>query len=200
LALATALSIVSAYAIFFHELAHILRGHIAKINATGAKEAPLLLEANSLDMAGLTDVDRRSIETDADYYAGVWLAELFLSGRVKLPELGQDINERLPRISMAVMAAYYGFPQSTKYHDGMSRVYVVLAGLMSRLDIPAKAEGMAKIALPMIDEFTEIFKSAGLQVGNCDIDDLAELIETTEPALRELEPVFVAERPEKWRR
>jgi hypothetical protein len=193
--LATTLARVSAYLVFFHELAHILRGHIAHINDDGAIEAPHVLDAPLVD-GEVLDLARRSLETDADFQAGIWLGEFFINRPHQLKALGRDAAEQLPRIMMAVLVTFHRFGATARYHDGVSRAYVVLAGILSTQ--PGGAQGAAAFAVPMMDEFIGTMQEAGVQVDDLSLADLADLLAQTEPQLAALQEDFVGMRPARW--
>lgn len=89
--LAMSLAMLSALVVFYHELAHIIRGHnawaAARLGAGWLRENQPLPSSSS---AGV-DVDRRAMEADADVYAGVFLAEALKAGM-----LGAVNEETLP--------------------------------------------------------------------------------------------------------
>jgi len=191
---ATGLAQFSAWTIFFHELSHILRGHVALVSI--ADDSNGLSEFDDADSSAANDVRRRAMETDADFYAGVFLGETFLRRGGFNSTLGNNPNDMLVRLGVAVFVAYYSFLETAGYHGGVVRSYVVLAGLFRR--IKAEPRRQAEIGVRLMDMISALMQTASFDVPEFEIKDFEALMTETEPEINRIQEEFVGQRPREW--
>ena len=92
--LAMNLAMLSALVVFYHEFAHIIRGHnswAAQTLGVGSlreNRRLLPLHAGKADAGAGADDQRRALEVDADIYAGVFMAKALSIGM--LGEINED--------------------------------------------------------------------------------------------------------------
>lgn len=95
--LAMSLAMLSALVVFYHEFAHIIRGHNAwaaeTLGVGGLHENRSLpsLHSGKAEQSSVADHRRRAVEVDADIYAGVFMAKALSIGM-----LGEINEENLP--------------------------------------------------------------------------------------------------------
>lgn len=194
LAFAGRLAVYSGYAIFFHELAHILRGHVLlHCSSQLGRGIAERIEA----YAENPDLERRAMETDADYFAGQFMAKMFLAQKGQNQILGSKPNERLFRLAIAIFVAYYTFEELSGYHSGITRIYVALHGLFTSIkgSTKDKARMIDKIMVSLI----QFMSTADFTVKDFSLTDFQNLLRDTQPVINEMQAKFVGMRPSEWK-
>ncbi len=214
--LAMHMAMLAALVIFYHEMAHILRGHSAYLReASGFAGGPLALrEHRVLAMTGLPigdtderagtdgiDVARRALEADADLHAGLFMAEV-----LKLDVLGEVNAENLPHwcelIAFVAAIAYNAFEAHTRfsgyragYHLPPTRMECFLEGVARGLGVNGGA-GFAAGADAAFAFCAQHYEAPA----NLDTlkEDTDALLGQTWPMLARLTPLFSRHVPTQW--
>lgn len=130
---------------FFHELAHILRGHVVFLRRAPGSADAAIMEAlpNSTGNAPGVDLRRRALETDADDFSGRFMAKQFFRGFLKEQISLNDAHFRSKafEVLVGVVLMYSWFAETKKYHSGSLRAYVVLSSMFAELGLDAKISG-----------------------------------------------------------
>lgn len=134
---------VAAFRItFFHELAHILRGHTAFLRRSLGAASDAIMEADVHPTVAVEAVDlrRRALETDADDFSGRFMAQQFFKGFRK-----EELTFEAPRfrakafeVVVGVVLMYSWFSETEEYHSGSLRAYVVLGSMFMELGLNVK--------------------------------------------------------------
>jgi hypothetical protein len=141
-ALAMNFAVAALRITFFHELAHILRGHAVLMCRApgGAAEAISEAGAHPISCFPAVDLRRRALETDADDFSGRFMAQQFFKGFSK-----DEISFENPRfrakafqVVVGVVLMYSWFVETEGYHSGSLRAYVLLGSMFMQLGLDAK--------------------------------------------------------------
>lgn len=124
---------------FFHELAHILRGHVILLRRELGAAGSAITEAasNSTTSTPSVDLHRRALETDADDFSGRFMAKQFFSGFTKEQISFEDARFRAKafEVVVGVILMYSWFAESEGYHSGSLRAYLVLSSMFIELGL-----------------------------------------------------------------
>lgn len=182
--LATKFAIAALRVTYFHELAHLLRGHtvyVRRSNATQAHEAITEVSATEGSMPINVDLRRRALETDADDFSGRFMARQFFQDftREELTFEGKKFRDRAFQVLVGVVLMYSWFVESDGYHSGSLRSYVVLGSMFTELGFDVKFT--AKWTTARVGALQQLMVEGGLinSMGSLSIDsaqfrDLAE--------------------------
>lgn len=197
------LSMMSALIIFYHEMAHILRGHSAYyttgLGAGSLVEFKPLASSSSL-LEGM-DIERRAIEYDADFHSGRFLAEIIRTQAV-FTDIFQNIELQCDAVALVAgitfnvfeqMAEYVGYQQG--YHLPGTRTECFLEGFAAGLDI--KDRSLFANGLSLAFEFCAKHYQApcSLEKIEQDIDDFEKL---TWPKYIEISHLMRDHVPKSW--
>jgi len=128
-------TILSMLVFFYHELAHVFRGHVDYIDG--------LYQLNVINDGVLDYFDcdiRKALECDADYHSGYFLGLTYKNE----PELFKTIFNANSRIDffrhciLAAKLAFHSFEEkmsADNYHLPQTRLKIFLEGLTSSLDL-----------------------------------------------------------------
>lgn len=203
--LAMNLAMLSALVVFYHEFAHIIRGHNAwaaqTLGVGSLRENRSLLPLNAGRADPRADHRRRALEVDADLYAGVFMAKALSIGM-----LGEVNEDNLPHwcevMAFLAVVTFNVFEEQVQhaeyragYHLPGIRAECFLEGLASawevrdlNLFVAGMDAGIAFCAKhyrpPCGDKNTKA--------------DLMRLEKHTWPTLVELRPVFKQYIPKAW--
>lgn len=202
--LAMNLAMLSALVVFYHEFAHIIRGH----NAWAAQSLGVghLRENRRLTppCAGAADADtrRRALEVDADIYAGVFMAKA-----LNLGMLGEVNEDNLPhwceRMAFLAAVTFNVFEEHVRHADYRAGYH--LPGIRTEcfLEGVADAWGVRDHEVFVVGAETGFAFCAQHYRAPCgerDIKaDLKRLEQQTWPTLIELRKVFGQCVPGAWR-
>lgn len=198
--LAMHLAMLAALVVFYHELAHIVRGHsawsAARLGAGRLRENQPLPPAATRD----GEVRRRAMEADADMYAGVFLAMALKNGM-----LGELTEESLPgrcrEIAFLATVTFNVFEDHVRRADYRAGYH--LPGIRTECFI----EGVARIWGVGQDLFVQGFHEAlafcgehyrGLGDEESLIGEWAVLQHRTWPMLTQLREEFIRYVPRAW--
>jgi hypothetical protein len=144
-ALAMRFAVAALRVTFFHELAHILRGHAVFLQHELGAVGAAITEAPSNSTADTSNIDlrRRALETDADDFSGRFMAEQFFKGFSKHQISLDDARFRAKAFEavVGVILMYSWFEETEGYHCGSLRAYLVLSSMFIELGLDAKASG-----------------------------------------------------------
>jgi len=136
-------TILSMLVFFYHELAHVFRGHVDYIDG--------LYQLNAINDGAMDYFDsdiRKALECDADYHSGYFLGLTYKNE----PELFKTIfnaNDRIDFFRNCILAAklaFHSFEEkmsADNYHLPQTRLEIFLEGLTSSLDLADVALGHA---------------------------------------------------------
>lgn len=206
--LAMNLAMLSALVVFYHEFAHIIRGHNAwtaqtlGVGSLRENRRLLPLHAGKADASVGADDRRRALEVDADIYAGVFMAKALSIGM-----LGEVNEENLPHWCelMAFLAAvtFNVFEEQVRhadyragYHLPGIRTECFLEGLADAWKVRDLNLFVAGMETGMAFCAKHYRAPCGEKETNADLKRLEEL---TWPMLGELREVFRQYVPEAWR-
>ena len=183
------------HAVFFHELAHVLRGHLGYLySARGMSsiEEAAPLQVGHDDMSGLF------IETDADDVAGRLLAKIALKPFLSSDILASEEGRRLAfDILVGVSLVFSAFPRKDSlYHSGGLRVYVFMSGLLSTCGVDRKRA--ARWVWDRVSSVQDLMHACGVlkeDQGRFSIQELHDLITVTLPGIQSIQKDFLAFRP-----
>lgn len=187
-------------ALFFHELAHLLRGHVSyrselarMSNTSGGIPTLTISPASESELV-------RAMEIDADEFAGRFLA-IDLQRRM----LRSEITGWSAKLQIALFQAVVGvtlmfsqFKGDDEYHDGTHRALALLMSLTIQLGI-ANVETGRWIAT-QLQAVTAIMRQRGLlpvTYGKLNLAELSELVNTTLVAKAKLEKYWLPYRPQR---
>lgn len=163
--LATRFAIAALRVTFFHELAHIFRGHavyMRKLNVTQVHEG--IAEAGSPNSKMLLNIDlrRRALETDADDFSGRFMAQQFFQDlpREGLTFESKEFRDRAFQVLVGVVLMYSWFAESDGYHSGSLRAYMVLGSMFAELGLDVKFA--AKWTTHQVDNLQKLMVESGL--------------------------------------
>lgn len=148
---------------FYHELAHILRGHLDYLDINYQLNA---INDGELDYSTL-DI-RKALECDADYYSGYFLGLTYKNE----PELFKTIFDTVDKTdffkscTLAAKLAFHSFENNMparNYHLPKTRLEVFLEGLTSSLDLADVALENAVGVIIGVDNAFELYK---INLGN----------------------------------
>ncbi len=215
--LAMLLTIMAVLLMFYHEMAHVLRGHTAFYASLGVQTlqefeplatGPITLQfgtkplANSAGQAGAQDEDviRRALEVDADIHAGLFLATVMQQQNPFEEWLFDDMeaSDVYEMVALAAGIAFNAFEShcnTTLYHLPGTRTECVLEGFARALGLDKREE--FSVGLNNALQFcAEHYQAPGkLEDFNADIDLLES---TTWPMLVRIREQFSANVPEDW--
>lgn len=184
------------YSVFFHELAHVLRGHTIFVLHNGTHSSPIS-EVHNPKVQSI-DVLSRAIETDADDYSGRFFAKAifgnFLKSEISLqnPKFEEVLFETL----VGVTLMYSWFEETDGYHGGSVRAHLVIGSLMSELNINVKES--AKWTSHQINFIHDLMaKRSLLSAKATDVreQDLLDLTRETMPLIELRQPEWLKYRP-----
>ncbi|WP_137939596.1 hypothetical protein [Chitinivorax sp. B] len=127
LKLASGLAHVSAYALLYQQLAHLLRGHVSLMRTQLTAVSVLATTTIPHDPLG------EAIQAEAALYAGRLLAKSMLHAGSYDTVLGTSINDRLHRITIAICVAYLAAAMQGQADEWLKQVYIMLAGVLSMI-------------------------------------------------------------------
>lgn len=120
--LAMTLAMLSALVVFYHEFAHIIRGHNAwatetlGVGSLRENRSLLPLHSGNAGKRGATDHRRRAVEVDADIYAGFFMAQALSIGM-----LGEVNEDNLPHwcelIAFVAVLTFNVFEEQVQHAD-----------------------------------------------------------------------------------
>jgi len=204
--LAMNMAMLAALIVFYHELAHIIRGHNAFYSSPGTDLGAGTLRENmmlsmSSDKVGSPDITRRALEVDADIYAGV-----FLAATLRLGALGEITDESLPHwcelMAQVATITFNVFEEQVLkggyrqgYHLPSTRTECFLEGLASGLDVTDNSL-FAAGANAGFEFCAKHYRAPGSLT---EIEaDIADLKQDTLPHLHTLRPLFGKHVPLDW--
>ena len=206
--LAMNLAMLASLIIFYHEMAHILRGHTAYLREASAfaGEATVLRENHALAMAahpGSSEVDacRRALEVDADVHAGVFMASV-----LKLGALGDVNADNLPdwcSLCAFVASVTYNAFEAHAHQDGYragyhlpaTRTECFLEGVARGLDATETAWFTPGVDAGFTFSAQHYQAPATLEELAADAEELRA---RTWPMLSRLTPMFSRHVPVEW--
>lgn len=213
LRLAMLLSMMALLLMFYHELAHVLRGHTAFYANLGVNTlpefqplatGPILFNSQPGAAGSVQDADviRRALEVDADIHAGLFLATV-MQQQNPFEEWLFDGMQDSDIYEMVALCAGIGFNafeahcNTTLYHLPGSRTECVLEGFARALDLDKREE--FSVGLNNALQFcAEHYQAPGtLDDFDADIDLLEN---TTWPMLVKIREIFAAQVPQDWYR
>jgi hypothetical protein len=214
--LAMHMAMLAALVIFYHEMAHILRGHSAYLReASGFAGGPVVLrEHRALAVTGLSisdtedsastdgiDLARRALEADADLHAGLFMAEV-----LKLDVLGEVNAENLLHwcelVAFVAAITYNAFEAHSQlsgyragYHLPPTRMECFLEGVARGLGVN-DGTGFAAGADAAFAFCAQHYEAPA----NLDTlrQDTEALLGQTWPTLARLTPLFSRHVPPQW--
>lgn len=138
--LATKFAITALRVTFFHELAHILRGHLPYLRQNiGGSEGIVISETSDQikNTTKIIDLNRRALETDADDFSGRFMAKQFFQdfSKEELSLQHSRFRARIFEVLVGVVLMYSWFAECEKYHSGLIRAYVVLSSMFVELGL-----------------------------------------------------------------
>ena len=139
---ATRFAVTAMRVTFFHELAHILRGHMVFLHRTLGAAGGTIVEAigNPTAPAAAVDLRRRALETDADDFSGRFMARQFFKD-FRPEQLSLDdarFRSRAFEVIVGVVLMYSWFAESSEYHSGSLRACVALGSMFMELGLEVK--------------------------------------------------------------
>jgi hypothetical protein len=150
---------------FFHEIAHILRGHVVYMNnssLSGVQEVTSALKAsNSISTLDI-DLKRRALETDADDFSGRFMALHLFKDFTTTKRTFDDksFRDRAFEVLVGLVLMYSWFLESEGYHSGSLRIYVVLGAMFTELGLDKKIA--AKWTSERVDAVQDLIIKGGL--------------------------------------
>lgn len=193
-------------ATFFHELAHVLRGHLGYWKkTTGSNPESSSKHAHSSDSGhsadSLSEI-RLAIETDADDFAGRFMAHVI---RKKFGGRSVNLDDRHVRNEVfetvvGVTLMYALFPGSELYHDGTLRALVLLSSMCVELGMRDGAT--VKWLSERVEGVAALMRQRGLlrrNLGAIEASELSVLINATLERRARLQHYWLAYRPDTWR-
>lgn len=185
------------YAVFLHELAHVLRGHLSFF----VQDDPhLALDEQSVPITFDQKRLRLYIETDADVTAGRMLARLALK-----PYLGNDLlasqegRQTAFDLLVGITLTFSGFrSEKDCYHSGVLRAFLFMGALMQECGVEQKKG--AKWLEERVSAIQELMHKCGIlgeEASRYRPEEAQELIHGTLPAMRRKEPEWLNRRPFK---
>lgn len=136
---ATRIAGKALYATFFHELAHVLRGHTIFYERRVPASTSAIIEVPTLSEYSV-DPLRRAVELDADDFSGRFLAQALFQ-RFSKDELSLK-NPEFEKLAFEIVAGitlmYSWFARDSGYHGGSLRAYFVAGSLLTELGIAIK--------------------------------------------------------------
>lgn len=185
------------YAVFLHELAHVLRGHL---NYFVQDHPHLALDEQHVPSTFDQKRLRLYVETDADLMAGRLLAKLALK-----PYLGNNLlaspkgRQTAFDLLIGVTLTFSGFrAEKDCYHSGVLRAYILMGALMQECGVEQK-QG-AKWLEERVSAMQELMHQCGIlgeEAPRYSAEEAQELIHSTLPEMRRKEPEWVNGRPFK---
>lgn len=143
---ATAVFFASAalMATFFHELAHVLRGHTSFYSqvhgASQIAEHGELGASYSDDFNSADNVLRRAIELDADEFAGHFMAKAYFSDQ-RLIRGTDDFEATCFRMTVGAALLYSWLAKSDQYHSGSVRAFIFLSAIFQDIKLSSQEAG-----------------------------------------------------------
>lgn len=170
---------------FFHELAHIFRGHLVYLRRIDGTGNGAIVEASPsvLKNSPTIDIRRRALETDADDFSGRFMATAFFRD-FKNPDLtlaNPNFRARANEVLAGVVLMYSWYAESEGYHNGSLRAYWVLSSMFAELGLDMKAS--AQWTQPRVSGLQTLMSEFGLiqpDVGFLSEVKVTELIQDTE--------------------
>lgn len=184
--LATRFAVAALRITFFHELAHILRGHAVLMCRSIAKQSHEgIAEVSPLNspLPLIVDLRRRALETDADDFSGRFMARQFFQDftRAELTFENKKFRDRAFQVLVGVVLMYSWFAESDGYHSGSLRAYLVLGSMFIELGLDVKIT--AKWTTDRVDALQRLMVDGGLMksLSSLSIDSIqvSELNEKT---------------------
>ncbi|HEX5330627.1 hypothetical protein [Sulfuricurvum sp.] len=130
------ITILSSIIFFYHEMAHVLRGHLDYIGENYSMSMLAMDDEYDLRINNII----KALEADADYQAGEFLGIMFNREKELFYKV-LEINNDLDFFKKATMAARFSFQlldnkfKSKKYHLPHTRFEVFLEGLLNKINI-----------------------------------------------------------------
>lgn len=185
------------YAVFLHELAHVLRGHL---NYVVQGDAHFSLDEQHVPSTFEQKRLRLYVETDADDVAGRMLAKLALK-----PYLGNDLlgspegRQTAFDLLVGVTLTFSGF-RAVKdcYHSGALRAYVFMAAVMQECGVDPKHS--ARWLEERVSAIQELMLKCGIlgeDAPKYSAQEAQELLHSTLPAVRQAQLEWLDGRPFK---
>lgn len=137
-AFATACAYFGLQAIFFHELSHLLRGHNQFLATLSEQERKAIGQATQVQVgAWAGEAWRRAIETDADDFAGRFMAcALFRSFSQDTRVLSNpDFEREVFKAIVGTVLSFAWYERCEGYHSGLLRAFVILGSMLSELGV-----------------------------------------------------------------
>ncbi len=145
--------------IFFHELAHVLRGHAIYVTSNGSSSAgDVLVESGPPKPESIQSVDvrRRALETDADDFSGRFMAKEFFREFAPgdLTLTNTKFAAKAFEVLVGVVLTYSAFAKSEGYHSGSLRAYILLGAMFEELGLDTKVS--AKWTFQRVDALQQL--------------------------------------------
>lgn len=156
-------TILSMVVFFYHELAHVLRGHLEYIGSKYNVDAISDGENDNLDME-----IRKALECDADYYSGYFLGLTYINEQKLFKDIfdSNDAIDFFKSCTLAAKLSFHSFEkklQSKSYHLPKTRLEIFLEGLASSLKLEEVALENAVGVIVGIENTLKYFK---INLGN----------------------------------
>lgn len=121
---------------FFHELAHILRGHLVFLRRESGAAAAAITEGRSAIPLGV-DLRCRALETDADDFCGRFIGKQFFKEFSTEQISFEDARFRAKAFEVLVglILMYSWFEETDGYHVGSLRAHLVLGSMFTQLGL-----------------------------------------------------------------
>jgi len=156
-------TILSMLVFFYHELAHIFRGHLDYLI-----DRYLLNAINDGEMDYLDIEIRKTLECDADYYSGYFLGLTYKNEPALFKTIFNVDNsiDFFKSCTLAAKLAFHSFEKSmpaNNYHLPKTRLEIFLEGLTSSLDL---ADVALENAIGVILGVDKAFVAYDINLGN----------------------------------
>ncbi|MGE4465952.1 hypothetical protein [Sphaerochaeta sp.] len=180
------LTILSSLLIFYHELAHVLRKHLSYLRDTNN-----LSIINDGESNNLKSLISKAIESDADFYAGIFIGHTYKKEQKLFKDVFNTQNDQ-DFFKICTLAAKFTFHifesklKFDKYHLPKTRLEILLEGLNSSLLL---GEDALSIAIGVVLGVERAFTKFGIDIGHTDEEveyDGKAYYETTVPMLNQL--------------
>lgn len=156
-------TILSMIVFFYHELAHILRGHLEYISSK--YNANIISDGENDNM----DMERRkALECDADYYSGFFLGLTYRNEKKLFKDIFDSDNsvDFFKSCTLAAKLSFHSFEkksQSKNYHLPKTRLEIFLEGLTKSLQLEKVA---LENAVGVIVGIENAFEHFNINLGN----------------------------------
>ncbi len=135
-------AVTALQAIFFHELAHILRGHAIYVKFGIATADGVLIEPKPKSPGSIQSADKTPIalETDADDFSGRFMAKAFFREFApdELTFSNPQFCAKAFEVLVGVVLTYSLFEKNAQYHSGSLRAYILLGSMFGELGLDTK--------------------------------------------------------------